>query len=181
MIKMTLSFVTFNSTVTLNQTRFSHPLLGRHLVAIRGATAPEHVGTFRWSSGVRALALLLTKQAVVSEGRRNGTMNGHDPAAIHGGDNSLAASLDYAISKQPLWLQDMFGTSPQGTPLSKLLFRRMNPDRKRPGPVTVFIANADFDVCIEVDGVPLRGQAPLRKLEAHLTDEKASSQPEKVY
>jgi hypothetical protein len=181
MIKMILSFVTFNSTVTLNQTRFSHPLLERHVVTIRGATAPDNIGTFRWSSGVRALSLLLTKQAVVSEARRNGLKDEYDPAAIHGGDNSLAASLDYAISKQPLWLQDMFGTTPQGTLISKLLFRRMNPDRKRPGPVTVFIANVDFDVRVAVDGVELREDAYLRRLEAHLTQGSVAPQFVKAY
>jgi hypothetical protein len=170
MIKMILSFVTIESTVALHQTMFSHPLLGRRLVSVRGATAPPNAGTFRWSSGVRALSLLLTRQAVVSHVRRNGALNGHDPAAIDGEGESLAASLDYAISKQPLWLQDMFGISPQGTPISKLLFRRMNPDRKRPGPVTVFIANAEFDVLIEIDGEALQGERSLRHLEAHLTD-----------
>lgn len=181
MTKMILSFVSFNSSVTLNQTQFSHPLLERRLVSVRGAAAPENVGTFRWSSGVRALSLLLTKQAVVSEVRRNGNMNGHAPAAIEGGDNSLAASLDYAISKQPLWLQDMFGTTPQGTSISKLLFRRMNPDRKRPGPVTVFIANVDFDVRVAVDGVELREDAYLRRLEAHLMEGIVSPQFVKAY
>jgi hypothetical protein len=167
---MILSFVTFESTVALNQTIFSHPLLGRRLLSVRGATAPPNAGTFRWSSGVRGLSLLLTRQAVISDARRNGAVNGHPPAAIDGDGDSLAASLDYAISKQPLWRQDMFGISPQGTAVAKLLFRRMNPDRKRPGPVTVFIANQDFDVLIEVDGEALRGERPLRYIEAHLAD-----------
>ena len=169
MTKMILSFVTIQSSVALNQTIFSHPLLGRRMVSVRGAIAPPDAGTFRWSSGVRGLSLLLTRQAVVSEARRNGVLNGHSPAAIEGDGDSLAASLDYAISKQPLWLQDMFGSTPQGTAISKLLFRRMNPDRKRPGPVTVFIANLDFDVLIEVDGTTIQGERTLRHLETYLT------------
>lgn len=171
MIKMTLSFVTTESTVALNQTTFSHSLLERRLISVRGSAAPANMGTFRWSSGVRALSLLMTKQAILSLDRRNGGANANSPAAIDGGDYSLAASLDYAISKQPLWLQDMFGTTPQGTAISKLLFRRMNPDRKRPGPVTVFIPNVDFDVRVEVDGEALRGRAQLQRLEALLTEE----------
>jgi hypothetical protein len=39
---------------------------------------------------------------------------------------------------------------------------------KRPGPVTVFIANGDFQVIIEVDGETLRGEGQIRHLESHL-------------
>jgi hypothetical protein len=168
MIKMILSFVTIESSVALNETIFSHPILTRRIVSIRGSVAPEYIGTFRWSAGVRAVSLLLTRQAIISINRRGGGTNESFPASIEGGSKSLAASLDYAISKQPLWLQDMFGTTPQGTAISKLLFRRMNPDRKRPGPVTVFIANGDFQVIIEVDGETLRGEGQIRHLESHL-------------
>ena len=170
MIKMILSFVTVQSTVALNQTMFSHPLLGRRLVAVRGTTAPPQAGTFRWSSGVRAMSVLLTRQAIISEARRTGHSNGDAAAAIDGHSDSLAASLDYALSKQPLWLQDMFGVTPHGKAISKLLFRRMNPDRKRPGPVTVFIPNGDFDVLIEVDGEVVQGEISLKRLEGHLLE-----------
>ena len=66
----------------------------------------------------------------------------------------------------------MFGTTPQGTAISELLFRRMNPDRKRPGPGTVFISNVDFEVRVEVDGEALRGEAQLRRLEELLTEKR---------
>lgn len=170
MIKMILSFVTMQSTVALNQTMFSHPLLGRRLVSVRGTTAPPQAGTFRWSSGVRAVSVLLTRQAIISDACRNGHANGDVAAAIDGHGDSLAASLDYALSKQPLWLQDMFGVTPHGKAISKLLFRRMNPDRKRPGPVTVFIPNGDFDVLIEVDGEAVQGEGALRHLEGRLLE-----------
>jgi hypothetical protein len=39
---------------------------------------------------------------------------------------------------------------------------------KRPGRVTVFIANGDFQVIIEVDGETLRGEGQIRHLESHL-------------
>lgn len=167
MIRMKLSFVTIQDTVALNQTTFSHPLLAQRLVSVRGAMAPQNTGTFRWSSGVRALTLLLTKQALLLEARKYGVPDS-PPVAIHGYQNSLAASLDYAISKQPLWLQDMFGMTPQGLPIVKLLLKRMNPDRKRPGPVTVFIQNLDFSVEIELDGAALQGERLLRHLESCL-------------
>jgi hypothetical protein len=116
------------------------------------------------------MSVLLTRQAIIAEARRNGHATGDAAAAIDGHSDSLAASLDYALSKQPLWLQDMFGVTPHGKAISKLLFRRMNPDRKRPGPVTVFIPNGDFDVLIEVDGEVLQGQSSLRHLEGRLLE-----------
>jgi hypothetical protein len=64
----------------------------------------------------------------------------------------------------------MFGVTPHGKAISKLLFRRMNPDRERPGPVTVFILNGDFDVRIEVDGGVLQGESSLRQLEGILLE-----------
>lgn len=169
MIRMKLSFVTIQDTVALNQTVFSHPLLARRLVSVRGAMAPQNTGTFRWSSGVRALALLLIKQAQFLEARKYGVPDS-PPVAIHGYQNSLAASLDYAISKQPLWLQDMFGVTPQGLPIVKLLLKRMNPDRKRPGPVMVFIQNPDFCVEIELDGGVIQGDSSLKHLERCLVE-----------
>jgi hypothetical protein len=51
-----------------------------------------------------------------------------------------------------MWLRDMFGVSAQGILVSKLLFRRINPDRKRPVPVVIFIPPSVVTVSIEVDG-----------------------------
>lgn len=171
MIRMTLSFVTGENSLALNRTSFRHPLLQAEAVAIRGATAPHTFGNFRWSSGVRALALLMIRHAVVLDKRRNGSEEPFEPAAIEGGNHSLAASLDYALTKQPLWLQDMFGVSPQGGQLSRLLFRRVNPDRKRPGPVIVFIANRDFEVSVEVNGRKIHDVSDLRLLQERLEAE----------
>ena len=168
MIRMTLSFVTREDSLTLHRTSFRHPLLQEEIVAIRGAAAPHSFGNFRWSSGVRALALLLVRQALVFHQRQNGGEALSEPAAIEGHDHSLAASLDYAISKQPLWLQDMFGVSPQGAQLARLLFRRINPDRKRPGPVIVFISNKEFEVRVEVDGRAIGDATELRRLQERL-------------
>jgi hypothetical protein len=169
MITMKLTFVSEGTTVTLSKTRFRHPLLKQELVTVRGSTAPEMAGNFRWSSGVRGLALLLVKHAVAAEIGAKSAIAGGPSAAIEGAEGSHAASLDYAISKQPRWLDDMFGTTPQGVSISKLLFRRINPDRKRPGPVTVFIPNNDFRVFIEVNGKGARGVRELLDVERRLT------------
>jgi hypothetical protein len=169
MITIKLTFVSDGTTLTLSKTRFRHPLLKQELVTVRGSTAPGTAGNFRWSSGVRGLALLLVKHAIAAECGTKGAAAGHPSAGIEGDEGSLAASLDYAISKQPRWLDEMFGTTPQGVPISKLLFRRINPDRKRPGPVTVFIPNSDFGVFIEVNGKSARGDRELFDLERRLT------------
>jgi hypothetical protein len=56
---------------------------------------------------------------------------------ISGGLHSLAASLDYAIDKQPVWLREMFGSDSHGTPIMKRLLIRSNSGRKRSGPVAI--------------------------------------------
>jgi hypothetical protein len=56
-----------------------------------------------------------------------------------GGKSSLAASLDYAISKGPAWLGEMFGTGISGTQFARRLFKITNPNRKRPGPVALSV------------------------------------------
>lgn len=155
MVKMTLSFVTSRRTIALNQTVFTHPLLRNEVRTIRGATAPPGVGNFRWSNGVRAVSLLLVRHAVQRLKGGSHELLRQEPALLEGYDSSLAASLDYALSKQPLWLHDMFGRTPQGKPVSRLLFGRINPDRKRPGPVMVFVSHSRFEVVVEVDGRPV--------------------------
>src|SRR5690606_36171216 len=52
---------------------------------------------------------------------------------------SPAASLDYAISKEPNWFMDMFGVDESGKCRAKTLFRRQNSERKQPGPVRVWL------------------------------------------
>lgn len=49
----------------------------------------------------------------------------------------MAASLDLAISKQPTWLKDMFGCDQDGLTLARRMILRTNPERKRPGPVSL--------------------------------------------
>jgi hypothetical protein len=62
---------------------------------------------------------------------------------IKGCGGSLAASLDYAISKQPMWLTEMFGCDQSGISLIRRMILRTNPERKRPGP-TVLSLNERF-------------------------------------
>lgn len=96
--------------------------------SVRGKTGGvfRTAGSFQWTSAVKALALVMVKTSFQP---LNGT--------IKGDTGSLAASLDYAISKQPLWLGEMFGSDKHGICLVRRIILRTNPERKRPGPVTL--------------------------------------------
>lgn len=96
--------------------------------SIRGKTggAYRQAGSFQWTSAVRALSLLAI----------NAVIDAND-AFILGEGGSLAASLDYALSKQPEWLTDLFGCDHQGITYARRLILRTNPERKRPGPVVL--------------------------------------------
>ncbi len=96
--------------------------------SIRGKTggAYRQAGSFQWTSAVRALSLLAVKAITTPQ-----------DALIQGEGGSLAASLDYAISKQPEWLTDLFGCDREGISYARRLVLRTNPERKRPGPVVL--------------------------------------------
>ena len=97
---------------------------------VRGKTSGpcRSAGTFQWTSAVKALSLLAVKTR----------LNPQD-ALLRGEAHSLAASLDYAISKQPMWLNEMFGWDQKGISFCRRLILRTNPERMRPGPVTLGI------------------------------------------
>jgi hypothetical protein len=77
---------------------------------------------------------------------------------IRGEANSMAASLDYAISKQPTWLTEMFGCDQDGISLARRMILRTNPERKRPGPVTLGL-NMNY-VAVENISIILNGKTP---------------------
>lgn len=83
-------------------------------------------------------------------------MKNGDVARLVGGAGSPAGALDSAISKSPAWLLDVLGYDAQGTPYARRIFRRLNPERKRPGPVEVLVNDrllSPDDVKIVVNGV----------------------------
>lgn len=100
----------------------------RRTVRGKQSGARLDAGSFQWTSAVRGFALLATRTAARFE-----------PSSISGRAKSLAASLDYAISKQPMWLIEMFGVDHFGTSLIRRMVLRTNPERKRPGPTTLAI------------------------------------------
>ncbi len=109
-------------------------LQDRRLILSRGALVRAvdgaSVGTFSWSRAVQALTILLLRTL----------LHRSDRAVIpvlEGGQGSLAASLDYAISKETQWLCEMFGVDAHGRSIARRLITRQNPERKRAGPVSV--------------------------------------------
>lgn len=100
------------------------------IASMRGRSSEARIDahTFTWSPAVRALSVLLLRTVA-----KNGE------GKLSGEEGSLAASLDYAVSKNPAWLSDMFGVDQDGIPYARHLILRQNPERKRPGPVIVTI------------------------------------------
>ena len=128
--KMTMDF--YGQLGELTSVTVSTPSNG-NLRSVRGKTTGacvEALGTFQWTSAVRALCAILVRAKLAS-------VEGSNPTPLWGEGGSLASSLDYAICKQPLWLAEMFGTLPNGECAAKRLFRVTNSSRKRPGPVVV--------------------------------------------
>lgn len=82
-----------------------------------------------------------------------------------------ALSLDYALSKKPRWLLDMFGVDKSGTPVIKRLFLRNNPEKKRPGPCWVSV-NPEFlhpsNIAIFLDDIEVSTESELHKLLSRL-------------
>ena len=117
---------------------------------VRGKTAGAFRGngSFQWTSAVRAIAALSLRHAIHS------TIPSV-PQYISGGRASLAASLDYAITKVPLWIEEMFGALQNGQIAARRLFLITNPNQKRPGPVTISInasALSPSDIRVYLNG-----------------------------
>jgi hypothetical protein len=87
-------------------------------------------GSFQWTTAVKALSVLFIRIAMSEQNESLRNMN-----CLSGHKGSLASSLDYALSKQPQWLQEMFGMGSYGTVYARRLILRTNAERKRPGPV----------------------------------------------
>ena len=104
------------------------------LSCVRGKSAGafQGYGSFQWTRAVQGVAVLAVHTVLSSH-------SASCPPFLQGERGSLAAALDFAISKQPAWLSDMFGVQLSGRPLAQSLFRRTNTNLKRPGPVVIAI------------------------------------------
>lgn len=159
MISIILKFESGSGSYELVSTTtvFTAPV--RRLTCIRGAVTSKGIsGSFAWSSGVKALAILLLRYRLFKDSSLS---------RLIGKNGSLAVALDSAISKTPAWLLDVLGYDATGTPFARRLLRRVNPERKRPGPVEVLINEQLItwqSVAIQVNGVQLSTDAQVLEL-----------------
>jgi len=149
----------------LHSTHFSGSHEKKPLRCERGLSPStlKGVGEFRWTAAVKALTLLLLRFRLSDKYE----------FGLEGGKGSAAQSLDYAISKQTSWLMDMFGTDSSGKAYVKYLIKRVNPERRRPGPVRLgvnrnILLPSDFQV--EVDGRDVISLEELKEIERSLSD-----------
>jgi hypothetical protein len=116
----------------LVQTSFSCSLLGANLKTVRGKSSGGYgpgVGTFQWTQSVQALTCLCLQSV----------LNRSSETQLSGETGSLASSLDFALSKPPTWMLDMFGCGISGEPIVRRIFRRINAEQKLPGPVHISV------------------------------------------
>jgi hypothetical protein len=144
-----IHFFNTKSGYELAETKFTS-FSGEPLRCIRGKTpgAFRGAGSFQWTSAVRAISSLFIRHLISQQIQSVENQ-------ISGGHSSLASSLDYALSKAPRWLCEMFGTYQNGQITAKRLFLVTNPNQKRPGPVTIAIndsAIAPGDVRVMING-----------------------------
>jgi hypothetical protein len=135
---------------------------GEVLRCMRGKTAGAFrgAGSFQWTSAVRAIAALSLRHIL---SQANPSVSKY----ISGRQASLAASLDYALTKSPCWISDMFGMFQNGQPSARRLFLITNPNQKRPGPVTVAINEATLaarNIKVFLNGLPTEDLSALANI-----------------
>jgi len=130
------------------------PITGRELRSIRGRVSPSRsgLGTFQWTSAVIALSIAFLRARIVHEAG-SADKDWTEQASLQGRSGSFAASLDFALSKEPLWLQEMFGVDSSGNAIGRRIFTRVNSEGKRVGPTSVilnrsFIAPSDIMILL---------------------------------
>lgn len=128
----------FADDYSLEKIVFSYPTHPYDLISIRGKTAGAYrdCSSFQWTPAVRALTLLFLQTAAYSD--RKSELIGSSQV-FSGATGSLAASIDYAIAKEPRWLTDVFGIDASGRSIVRRLVIRTNPERKRGGNVAVAV------------------------------------------
>lgn len=130
-------FFESGSRVELVRTEVQPGEGSRVLMCVRGKTSGAYAeyGSFQWTSGVRGVCAALIRFVLSRNGEES-------QSCLAGGRSSMAASLDYALSKGPSWLSDMFGIGRNGSAIARRLFKITNPNRKRPGPVVISVNSA---------------------------------------
>ena len=115
---------------------------GTEFIAVRGksAGAYKNAGNFQWTPGVKALSIVFLRALSVTL-RKDVSLC----PLLEGARGSLASSLDYALSKQPEWLFDMFGRDSEGNALLRKLLFRSNSSLRRAGNVGISLNEQVLD------------------------------------
>jgi len=122
--------------IRLERTNFRDGAGTPPLLAVCGKTAGAYLnlsnppGTFQWTSAVKAMLLLVLK-AVADSTSQTTDSTISSPVHLSGGKGSPASSLDYAMTKQPMWVNDIFGLSRNGKSCIHRMFLRTNPGMKK--------------------------------------------------
>lgn len=154
-------------------TEFQHSVLDAPRVAVRGKSvgAYQAQGSFQWTRAVVALAALSLREKIAS-------ISGEiQLRLLVGAAGSLAASLDDSVTKNTVWVLDMFGVDSSGQPIIRRCLRRSNSGRKYPGPTAIALnesflpANA---IEIEWEGTAVEEKDSLRQLLSLVEREGAS-------
>lgn len=133
-MKLTLHFTSTDSTAELSKIQFDYS--GTVRTSYRGKASLGLVdgGSFQWTNAVRAFAELVVGSWSSPD------QSPEEPFVLSGEAGSSAASLDYAVSKPPLWMRELFGSDePDGIRVQRV-FRRENTERKLPGPVKIMLS-----------------------------------------
>ena len=168
MNRMSLKFLSNDSSAELFESEFSCPLVGRPLRCARGRQAFTDCvdGTFLWTAAVQSMSAVAIKSKIAQLTRKSPEA-WPQAAGLCSDSTSWALSLDFALSKKPRWLLDMFGVDRSGTSIIKRLFIRMNPEKKRSGPSWVSINPAFLEprnIAIFLDGTEVAEVPELVKL-----------------
>lgn len=171
------------SSPELCRTEFFHSLSGETLRCVRGKRSGPYkdFGTFQWTNAVKALSVLCLKARCFKCER----------GILTGQKGSLAASLDYAIDKQPNWLIDMLGVDSRGQALVSRLMNRSNPGQRKGRRVCLAINQNTLkpdEIIIYLNGELLSEDDDLQSLlnslschcnssDVHVTGCDAASQP----
>lgn len=147
-------YFTSGKKPALDRIKFKHPLLEKERVAVRGKSSGALMGycSFQWSHAVQGLALLLIRAKIYSSSK---DMEQLEQRVLRGGANTPASSLDYAISKQPVWISELFGLDKFEISLLRQLVHRTNSERKRPGDTIIAINSLQLpeeNISIVIDG-----------------------------
>jgi hypothetical protein len=171
-----------SSDLVVDTILFRHSLLGQKPRRLnRGKIAPTVSGAapLPWTSAVKAFVQLAIQLALQ---RFAGGEGDSDPFlyGLSGDKGSPCRSLDYAISKKPAWIVDLFGADADGDSHVGRFFWRRNPEGKRPGPSGVTFNTkmlAPENVVICLNGSYLDGRDQLNGALKVLSSSLSSRRP----